>query len=608
MIWAIFAFALGSSLLLVPGIRWVSLRLGKIDQPREDRWHDRPIPTLGGAGIFIAFILTLSVSQKWGIQDGDIPWGLMFGSGLIFGLGLVDDFRSLTPPTKLIGQILASTIVVFLGYTTNFFTPRISNDLIAQIPNILLTFLWLIGITNAVNLLDNMDGLAGGIAIITSAFLAFLFWRSSNTSFMILAVALCGSALGFLVFNFPPAKIFMGDSGSLFLGFSLALLAIARQPQASNVFAILGVPTLLFLLPILDTIFVAITRLLQGQSPVQGGRDHTSHRLVAFGLSERQTLVVLYLVAILSGVVGILVETLDYWLSLVLVPLLVISLALFAAYLSRFKVVAKPTHVHTGTINRWLFDLTYRRRLFEIVLDFFIIGTAYYLAFWINLGLSMSVIQLEEYLLSLPLALAGAYISFFVLGVYRGVWKYVGIDDLLSYTKAAIAGTTLLLLTQLLNIRTGIIAPGIFILYAIFLFLGLAATRSSFKIFDQFSGQQSRFARERVLILGGGDAGEMALRWILMNPDFRYKPVGILDSNSLNAGRQIHGIPILGGYEMLKTILKQNKIDGVVLTNEYIQSGTQNDQITALCHHFGCWVRVLRLEFELLEGKHDSIG
>jgi len=601
MLWAVFALSLVSSLIFVPFVRWVSLRLGRIDRPREDRWHDRPIPTLGGVGIFFAFMVTLAGSRALGLETESSQWELLIGSVLIFCLGLIDDFRPLPPPTKLVGQILAATAVVFLGYTTNFFTPRIPNTIVAQIPNILLTFLWLIGMTNAVNLLDNMDGLAGGIATITAAILAFLFWRSGNTSFMILALALCGSVLGFLVFNFPPAKIFMGDSGSQFLGFSLALLAIARQPQASNVFAVLGVPTLLFLLPILDTTFVTITRLLQGRSPAQGGRDHTSHRLVAFGLSERQALVVLYGVAIISGAIGITIETLDYWLSLVIVPLLVITLALFAAYLSRVKVVPSPEWSRTGSINRWVIDLTYRRRLFEIILDFFVIATAYYLAFWISSELSMSERILEQYLQSLPLALGSAYVSFFIFGVYRGMWRYVGIDNLLGYAKATISGVTLLLLAHLLYADFGNLDPGVFILFLIFLFLGLAATRSSFKVFEQLSGQQVRLAGKRVLILGGGDVGEIALRWILMNPDFGFKPVGILDSNPLNTGRQIHGTTILGGYEKLESILAKGEIDGVVITADLNRPEAHHEKILSLGKKYGCWVRVLRLEFELIE-------
>ena len=183
-----------------------------------------------------------------------------------------------------------------------------SNEILAQLPNIVLTFFWLVGITNAINLLDNMDGLAGGISLITALILSYFFWQAGNFSLFLFSMALAGALLAFLIFNYPPASIFMGDSGSLFIGFTLAALAIAQRPQASNVFAVMAVPTLLFLLPILDTSLVTITRLLRGQSPAQGGSDHTSHRLVAFGLSERQTLSVLYGVAIFSGILAAALE------------------------------------------------------------------------------------------------------------------------------------------------------------------------------------------------------------------------------------------------------------------------------------------------------------
>jgi UDP-GlcNAc:undecaprenyl-phosphate GlcNAc-1-phosphate transferase len=137
--------------------------------------------------------------------------------------------------------------------TTPFILPSIAN--------IILTFFWLVGITNAINLLDNMDGLASGVSLIAAGVLCYFFWRGGDDILLLLALALVGANLGFLVFNFPPAKIFMGDSGSLFLGFTLAALSIARRTQASNVFAVVGIPTLLFLLPILDTSLVTITRL-----------------------------------------------------------------------------------------------------------------------------------------------------------------------------------------------------------------------------------------------------------------------------------------------------------------------------------------------------------
>ncbi len=363
-----FALALVLNLALTPLVRVVGFKLGRVAQPRADRWHKKPTPTLGGVGIFISFGLALWISKSvFGVQ---LPagWGFLSGSLLVFLVGLYDEFRPLSPIAKLVAQILAATLVIGLGTTSTFFTPRFSGNseigaALAQLFNILLTYIWLVGISNAINLLDNMDGLAGGIALITAGILAYFFWQGENLQLFWIALALVGSLVGFLVFNFPPAKIFMGDSGSLFLGFTLAALAIAHQQQASNVFAVIGVPTLIFMLPILDTALVTFTRLMRGQSPVQGGSDHTSHRLVAFGLSERQALLILYSIALLSAVMAATLKSLNYWLSLVLAPLLILILALMTAYLGRLKMVDTPAaSPRAQNIARWMTDLTFRRR------------------------------------------------------------------------------------------------------------------------------------------------------------------------------------------------------------------------------------------------------
>ena len=283
MNWLSLLISFVASLILVPLVRFLAIRLGRVAKPREDRWHSQPTPAFGGVGIFLAFMIAVLLI---GPRD-QIPWTLLIASCLAFLLGFVDDLVQISPQVKLVGLFLAASIVVFSGNVTAFFPWPVAN--------IAISFIWMVGIANALNLLDNMDGLAGGTALVVSIFLAYFFWRAENFVFLQLTLAISGAILGFMVFNFPPASIFMGDSGSLFLGLSLAAFAITREDQASNVFAVVGVPTLIFLLPILDTAMVSVTRLLRGQSPVQGGRDHSSHRLVALGLSERQTLLVLIL-------------------------------------------------------------------------------------------------------------------------------------------------------------------------------------------------------------------------------------------------------------------------------------------------------------------------
>lgn len=602
-----FVLALTLCIVLIPLVKRLSFKWGMVAQPRQDRWHQQATPVTGGIAILFAFLLALlivtGITHTW----NDIHWGMFIGSIIIFGIGLYDDYRPMSPQAKLIGQIIAATSVIVQGYTTDFFSPRIENQLVAQLPNILLTFVWLVGITNAINLLDNMDGLAGGISLITTLFLCFFFWREGDTQLVLITFSLAGSLLGFMVFNFPPASIFMGDSGSLFLGFTLAFLSIVRAPQASNVFAVLGVPTLLFLLPIIDTVLVTFTRLLRGQSPAQGGRDHTSHRLIALGLSERQTLMVLYAVAMISGVVAAALESIRYWFSLVLVPLLIIPLALISAYLGRIRLVASQNTIAQEKVwTRIMLDLTMRRRLLEVILDFFLIGVAFYLAFLTHFGGIMDEERLAQYLASLPLALGSAYISFFALGVYRGIWRYVGFSDLLRYILAALGSYVLLVATMFTFGSLGVFPgdqfydPMIPFYFSVYLFLGLAASRSSFKILDQYAARRMHKGESKVLIVGAGDAGEMALRWIMMNPNLNYHPVGFIDQDPYMIGRLIHGVKVIGGLDKLEKILEKGDVTGVILAGVDPNS-SDGQQIRLVCDRYECWVQNLLLKFQQLD-------
>jgi len=600
------------NLALTPLVRVIGFKLGRVSQPRPDRWHTQPTPTLGGVGIFISFGLALWVSKSFfGVQVPN-EWGFLSGSLLLFLTGLYDEFRPLTPIAKLVAQILAATLVIALGVTSTFFTPRFSDATatgaaLAQLFNILLTYIWLVGISNAINLLDNMDGLAGGIALITAAVLAYFFWRNENLQLFWIAIALVGSLIGFLVFNFPPAKIFMGDSGSLFLGFTLAALAIAHQQQASNVFAVIGAPTLIFMLPILDTALVTITRLMRGRSPVQGGRDHTSHRLVAFGLSERQALLALYSVALFSAVMAAVLESLNYWLSLALAPLLILVLALMTAYLGRLKVVDTPAPSRRAqNIARWMADLTFRRRWPEAILDFFLIATCFYLAFFVayngQLSQQGSQLPLTGFLNGLPFAFASAYLSFYLFGVYRVVWRYVGFDDLIRYFQAALGSVALLaalvfVFTSLGFADWAINQPAlIFFYFGAFLMIGLTLSRSSFRILDTLIQQRVRPEEQPVLIFGAGDAGEIALRWMLLNPQFKMHPVGFIDDDPLLTGRVIHGVRVLGNLAEIERLLEKHHIAGVILACD--ADSHPPAELDQTCQRKKIWVCQLRLEFQ----------
>jgi UDP-GlcNAc:undecaprenyl-phosphate GlcNAc-1-phosphate transferase len=366
----------------------------------------------------------------------------------------------------------------------------------------------------------------------------------------------------------------------------------------------MAVPTLLFLLPILDTSLVTITRLLRGQSPAQGGKDHTSHRLIAFGLSVRQTVLVLYSVALISGVLGIVIESLNYSISLVIIPVLLVALALLTSYLGRLKVIPPgSTTPHQRNFASLMVNLTYRGRVLEITLDLLVISISYYLAYWIHYGTLVDILNLDIFLESLPIALAGSYISFFLFGLYRGVWQYLDSGDLLRYIQAAIGAVLLTAGMMSILYYPLNISLRIFVIFGLVILLGLLITRSSFTILDRVITNQGSVPSKKipVLIYNSEETGIMLLQWLSQNNDHQLNPIGFLDDDPYKAGRQILGIPVYGTPEELDAILQKEPFDGIILASEQLMTDDRLTKILTKCSNLGIWIKTARLEFDLIE-------
>lgn len=329
-VWLPALLALLATAALTPLVTWIARRVGMVSAPSKDRWHSRPTALLGGVGMFAAVVpvVLLAVDVPQAYRRAILP-----AAALLFLMGLIDDVANLKPLQKLAVQIVGAAIVIQAGLLLPW-TPSL-------LLNALITMFWLVGITNAVNMLDNMDGLAAGVAAIASVFLAVhCFSRgqvAEGATITVLAASLCG----FLLYNSQPASIFMGDCGSMFIGFFLgcAALLAASGGAAQSTLPAIAVPVLTLLVPIFDTTFVTLMRKMAGRSASQGGRDHTSHRLVALGLSERRAVWVLYALATLSGLLATQVSTWTLSQSVTAILGLSVALALFGALLARQQVL-----------------------------------------------------------------------------------------------------------------------------------------------------------------------------------------------------------------------------------------------------------------------------
>ena len=293
-----FAGALVLAIGATPAARWLAARAGFIDHPEPRRVHKRPVPRLGGAAIYLAVVVAAFVLGEWRnfAQFGTI---LVGATGVSF-MGLVDDRWGLRPLIKMLAQILAALLLYGSGiYVGTFHHPVL--DLIT-------TVLWVGFITNAINLLDNMDGLAGGVSAIAAAFFALMCSFTGQYLVGALSIAVLGACLGFLFYNLNPASIFMGDSGSLFLGFVLAALGIKLRFPDNVTFVTWMVPVLVMGVPIFDTTLVIVSRLRRRLNPLTTpGQDHTSHRLVAAGMTQREAMLTLYVVSFVLGLLAVFV-------------------------------------------------------------------------------------------------------------------------------------------------------------------------------------------------------------------------------------------------------------------------------------------------------------
>src|SRR5919201_1074670 len=322
------AVSLALALALTPLVRTAARRYGVVARPKSNGWHRQPTAMLGGVAIYAAVALTYLLF----IPHTRAGWVVLGASTALFAVGLLDDFLHIKPYQKLIGQVLGASAVVYFG----LLLPWGWGGSVSMA----VTIFWLIGITNAINLLDNMDGLAAGVSAIAAVFIAANFAVNGQMVEAATLAVFAAALLGFLVYNSNPASIFMGDGGSMFVGFFLASSALLSSAgdRGRSFIVVVAVPVLILFIPIFDTTLVTVVRKLSGRAASQGGRDHTSHRLVALGLSERRAVWMLYAFAASSGLLAMLVREFEYHTGIAMVAGFAVVLTLIGVYLAGVKV------------------------------------------------------------------------------------------------------------------------------------------------------------------------------------------------------------------------------------------------------------------------------
>jgi len=586
-----FLFAFGLSLSLVPVARLLATRFGYIAAQRADRWHQRPVALFGGVAIGLTLLIGLFVFNEFHKITV-----LLVCAGLMFATGLLDDVRPLRPSTKLVMQIAIASVFLSFGFRLNW-TVSLTIDT-------MLTLIWVVGMINAFNLLDNMDGLCGGLALIVGTALLLQLGPGAPGSEAFLKARylalLMGATAGFLVYNVYPATIFMGDSGSLLLGVSFAALTLGRARDVagatSDPLSVVAVPVLVLLIPIFDTALVTASRVLSGRSPAEGGRDHSSHRLVALGLSERKAVILLWLLAGIGGGLGVAVEYLNLRWAGVAASLFLIAMMFFAIHLSRVRVYesAGSATLDPNAVAQRVGDFLFKSRVIEVMLDLARVSIAYYTSYLLRFEGVDFDLNFPVFYRTLPLVSSVQMIALFAVGTYRGVWRYFGLMDTVDIAKGVLFGTVAAVPIVLYVFKFPQYSRTVFVIDALLLSALLTASRVSFRLIGELL-HRNRSSAQRVVVYGAGDGGAMVVREFA-NTNKAPQMVGFIDDDPRKQKVRVQGYPVLGPFETLVELIENGDVEVVVIAAQ-LSDPARVERLQVLCTEHR--VSLTRLLFRL---------
>ncbi len=579
--------------VLTPLVIRMARMFGWVAQPTADRWHATPTALMGGIAIYAGATAALFATSP---AFAAAP--IWIGATIMFVTGLVDDVWHIRPAAKLAMQVLATSLLLYSGYAFGH-----DWSLWLALP---LTLVWVVGITNAINLLDNMDGLSAGVAGIAAGIMVVFAAMTESSLAVRIGTPVVGAAFGFLVYNFKPAKIFMGDCGSLFLGYIVAALGLIIQKEAVSAgpVAVALVPLAVLAVPIFDTTLVTLVRKLSGRSISQGGRDHSSHRLVFLGLSERHAVLMLYTLSLFSGVAALTALYVGERLFFALTAFVAVALTVLGIQLARANVYEdakgdgapprefRPLHaLHDLMGHHW-------KALFGIMADALLIGAAFVVSHSLRFDGGVPVEHGTQMVQVLPLIVALKIGVFYALGLYRGIWRYAGTPEIIRTISATVLASVASggLITAMYGLES--LSRGVMVIDWMMVTLAVIAVRFGFRGLRQYLASKGGKG-ERALLYGAGEQGTLAIRILRHNDALELVPVGFIDDNPLKVGLSVQGVPIMGTGDDLREVCTENDIDVVVVTAN-VTPRRLEEMITAL--------RPVDVEIQKLSVQLNTIG
>jgi UDP-GlcNAc:undecaprenyl-phosphate GlcNAc-1-phosphate transferase len=591
---SVFVIATAASLVAGRFVRRIATATGAVIPPRADRWHSAPTPTMGGIAILAGTIAGFAlVAFRPDLLEAPVEWlPVPLAALAMFVVGVLDDRLQLSPVAKLVSSL---AIGAFFVFALSGLGPE------GALPSMhaLVATVWFAGICHALNLLDNMDGLAAGTGLIAALFLAGLLASSLGPTVVLLLVSLSGALLGFLYWNRNRARLFMGDCGSLFIGGLLGAASLGPVYNVSIAFVNPAViVAMILVVPLFDTGFVLVLRRLAGRKATRGGTDHVSHRLVSLGFSERSAVRILYLLGIVGGTAAWLLMRDIGEPMLPLVAVFCVLLVLIGIYLARVPAYNSEDFIalQKSSFAPLLRGLAFRWHAAEVLLDLILITVCYYLAYRLRFEGEGLDNFLPYYTATLPVVIGCKLAALYGSGLYQRSWVTFGLRDLEAVIRGVGLGSLLSVLIAAYLYRLEGFSRAVYVLDALLLCIAVVATRASFRAMNLLAATRNKRSR-RVLVYGAGAFGQTLVREIRANPRWKMNPIAFADDDPMKASRWIVGVPVRANLDSLEEAMQRYAIDEVVLSSPTINGSTEY-RIREICAALDRPVRRLHLEIK----------